>query len=157
MIAPTVSEGPEFNQAMRLLHGVETRDLTAFRPLFELAVSLPPHFFLRGGETRWLARRIAEGRVPSSVSASQSTGIQSADFPDRIARDAARVRDYVAQDLPRGSAAEVIARARITGYLDRHVAGRGVGSHRWQKLVCALPRGAALARFAQHVEGFNVG
>ena len=157
MIAPTVSEGAEFNQAMRLLHGVETRDLTAFRPLFELVVSLPPHYFLRDGETRWLARRIAEGRVPSSVSTSQSTGIQSADFPDRIARDAAKVRDYVAQDVPRGSAAELIDRARITGYLDRHVAGSGVGSHRWQKLVCALPRGAALARFAQHVEGFNVG
>ena len=48
-------------------HGVQFRSPFYSRPLVEWAVGLPAEQFLRDGQSRWLIRRIMEGRLPAEI------------------------------------------------------------------------------------------
>lgn len=157
MLAPGQSEGPEIDLAMRLLHGVPTREPLAFRPLFEYVASLPDEMFLRQGTSRWLAREVVRGRVPDAVSDETRVAVQSSDFFDRLRRWSADMIGSIAA-IPRGSIArQVIDLDRIARDLDDHRRGRDLRPYRWYRLASAAPRGIVLARFAQYVEGRNDG
>ena len=82
-------ETGDIEQALSLLHGVALRDPTAYRPLFEFCMGIPDDQFLRGGQHRWLARRMLEGMIPASVLNEKRTGLQSADWPLRMERQRA--------------------------------------------------------------------
>ncbi len=157
MIAPTVSDGPEIYQALRLLHGIETRDLTAFRPLFEMCAGLPDTFHFREGQSRWLARKVAEGRVPEMVVHGTETAIQSADFIARVSRDGALIEALLANNPPDGSASSLIDHERLARDLDAIKHPDRGGPYAWLRLACALPRGVALSRFVRYAEGHNNG
>jgi len=157
MVAGMVSDGAEIALGLRLLHGIETRDLTAFRPLFELCAGMPDGLFLRDGRTRWLARKLLDGRVPDEVAWGGETAIQSADFLGR----AVLARDSLTQMIDRMDrarpAAQLIDLQRLRGYIAANEGPQSGGGRHWLRMTCAVPRGLALARFAQLVEGHNDG
>ena len=54
----------DFDLGLEQLTGVRRRDVLAYRPLIEFALSLPGEGFLREGTDRWLARELARGIMP---------------------------------------------------------------------------------------------
>src|SRR5205823_2532864 len=79
-------DGSDIDQAFDLIHGMETRDPTSYRPLVEFCLGIPDDQYLRNGETRRLARRMLKGLVPDMVLDETRTGLQAADWHLRLGR-----------------------------------------------------------------------
>jgi asparagine synthase (glutamine-hydrolysing) len=66
--------------ASEVLTGIELRDPTADKRVYEYCFSIPPEQYVAGGLTRSLARRAAKDRLPDSVRLRESRGLQGADW-----------------------------------------------------------------------------
>ena len=95
----------EVAKAVEAVHGVPYRDPMAYPPLLEFCLSLPTRQFMRQGQTRYLARRLAEGRLPEDARLSDDHGVTDADWPLRLTRD----RDAMLAELERMLADDDIA------------------------------------------------
>lgn len=157
MIAQPVSQGPEIDLGLRLLHGIERRDPFAFRPLWEFCATLPDEIFVRCGERRWLARQLLRQRAPPGIAVEQRVAIQSADMLGRMQRDRARIVAEI-EELRRNSrAGEVIALDRLAAIARNCNGPDGDGERDWLRVCAQLPRGLALARFVHHLEQLRHG
>ena len=77
--AATVDLGATY-AAFRNLTGVEVRDPTADKRVYEFCYSIPPEQFIVGGRSRSLVRRAMRHRLPASTVARQVRGYQGADW-----------------------------------------------------------------------------
>jgi asparagine synthase (glutamine-hydrolysing) len=68
------------NVASELIWGVESRDPTQDKRIFDFCYSIPIEQFLADGQTRSLVRRSMRGRVPASTLACRDLGLQVADW-----------------------------------------------------------------------------
>jgi asparagine synthase (glutamine-hydrolysing) len=66
-----------FNKGVLLQCGIELRDPTADRRLIEFCLRVPLVEFVRGGQTRALARTALLGRVPETVRLASKRGLQA--------------------------------------------------------------------------------
>ena len=73
-------------QGMQQLHGIPLRDPTAYRPLVEFCYGVPTEQFTRGSMNRFLARRMAAGRLPDELRLNRDLGLHHGDWPLRIGR-----------------------------------------------------------------------
>lgn len=71
--------GP-FRVAARVVSGIELRDPTADKRVYEFSFAIPPEQFLLGGQTRSLVRRAMKDRLPPSVLLCKRRGLQGADW-----------------------------------------------------------------------------
>lgn len=69
-----------FNKGIWAGWGVDMRDPTADRRLVEFCLAVPADQFLHKGQSRSLARRALEGRIPDRVLAERRRGLQAADW-----------------------------------------------------------------------------
>ncbi len=83
------------NQGFEQLYGIPYRDPTAYRPLVEFCFGLPTDQFLRDGVDRWLARRMAEGRLPEAQRLDRGQGWQDADWHVRLGRARGELLDEI--------------------------------------------------------------
>jgi asparagine synthase (glutamine-hydrolysing) len=74
----------EVIQGYEQIYGLRYRDLTAYRPLMELCFGMPTSQFMRGGVDRWLARRMAAGRMPESQRMNRLQGGHHVDWHERM-------------------------------------------------------------------------
>lgn len=125
--------------------GMESRDPTADRRIFEFCLALPLSQFAGPAGPRNLIRRLMAGRLPEEVLGNPQRGLQSADWPhhlsavhqtlssslDRIESDGwlsglvdvDRLRGWIRQGIPRGVAAfEPLALARYHDAIPRAIA-----------------------------------
>lgn len=149
------AEGAEIYQAFEQMYGVAMRDPTAYRPLVEYCFGLPVEMFLRDGEMRWLAKRMAKGIMPEEQRRNRRNGRWDADWHLRIGR---RRQDYLREleelaedektaamlDLPR-------LRAALEDWPDETV----LDPQRYFTAEFAVPRALLAARFMRFVEGRN--
>ncbi|WP_428027496.1 asparagine synthase-related protein [Altererythrobacter sp.] len=157
MIRSALSEGPELMLALRLLHGMPTREPLAFRPLFELCASMPVELFMRDGTSRWLARQVAATRIPRDVAECERVGVQSADFIGRLRRDGGGMLEMIERIAPRSIASHLFDLQRVRSDIEDALDPSGTRPYRWLRYLCNVPRGLALARFVQFAEGRNDG
>lgn len=68
------------NAAVSLGWGIELRDPTQDKRVFEFCYSMPIEQYLVGGQTRSLVRRSMRGRLPAATLACKNRGLQSADW-----------------------------------------------------------------------------
>lgn len=145
--------GSSISQAFDLIHGIESRDPTAYRPLVEFCLGLPDDQYLRDGEARRLARRMLRGRIPDTVLDETRWGSQSADWHLRLGRQ----REDLIAEIDRLASDQAIAgmlnlRALRQALAEWPATSRGETSPR---LKLALTRGLTAARFVRFVEGRN--
>lgn len=155
MIGNGALEGADLDLGMTILHGIETRDPTAYRPLVEFCLGLPDDQFLRAGRKRWLAQRLLAGKVPPMVLREKRRGLQTADWALRLHRqrpDLLAELDRLAKDP------DMAARFDLPG-LRRTLHDWSGGTPKDPVLAAqlrlALPRALVTARFIRHVDGRN--
>lgn len=76
--------GAEHHYAAEQMHGVRLADPTAYRPLIEYCLGLPTDQFVRDGEQRWLARRMARGRMPEAQRTNPLYARHNSDWHSRM-------------------------------------------------------------------------
>jgi asparagine synthase (glutamine-hydrolysing) len=149
-------EVDEGYQAFEQLYGIAQRDPTAYRPFVEFCFGLPTRMFMRDGQTRWLARGMAEGMMPEEQRMNPRHGRWDSDWHLRMTR---RRGEYLAEvdrlagnermssmlDLPR-------IRAALEDWPEHTVTDRHIALAR----EMAVPRALLTARFINYVEGRNM-
>lgn len=75
---------PYYLDANRM--GLESRDPMADLRLARFCLSVPPDQFCRHGESRWLAKRLIQGRLPAEITHAATRGYQVADWHEHLDR-----------------------------------------------------------------------
>lgn len=70
----------DYNAATRAGWGIEPRDPTSDKRVFEFCAAIPPEQFVVGGQGRSLVRRAMRGRLPEATLARTQKGTQAADW-----------------------------------------------------------------------------
>lgn len=137
--------------------GIRTRDVTVYRPLIEFCLGLPTRQFVRDGETRLLARRMAAGRMPEAQRHNLLYGDFNVDWHARmqprlaeLRREAEGLRDH--PDL-----AGLIDVDRMVATLDDFPESTPDGQAEQSTLRFALPAVIAVGRYLDFVSGRNPG
>ncbi|ANU06859.1 asparagine synthase-related protein [Paraurantiacibacter namhicola] len=147
--------GTEQHHGFEQVFGIRQRDVLAYRPLIEFCAGLPTSQFVRGGQTRFLARQLAKGRMPESQRLERRIGLHNA---GRFAGLSARRTEIEAaiadiESHPQLSALVDTARARtlLRQWPQHAPADPRVAA----QLLHALPGAVMVSRFARWVEGRN--
>ena len=145
----------EVYQGFEQLYGVPLRDPTAYRPLVEYCLALPTRFFLRDGDMRWLAKRLAIGIMPEEQRVNPLSGWWDADWHVRIGRKRAEYLeelDRIDEDAQLSKMFDVPRlRAALTDWSEQTETD-------YQKFftpMLAVPAALLTARFVKYVEGQN--
>ena len=88
-------QGP-FHAATEAVVGIQVRDPTADKRIFEFAFGVPREQFIAGGQPRSLARRAMKHRLPPSVLNSYTRGLQGADWHAILTEALPELRDELA-------------------------------------------------------------
>ena len=111
----------ELAQAYAQVFGVRWRDVTQYRPLIEFCVTIPTEQLARNGQRRFLARRMARGRMPEAQRLNPRVGMHNADWYDKMARD-----------LPG-------LRKRVEAFADHPVIGPSIDADKARALIDSFP------------------
>lgn len=141
--------------AARRYRRYDVRDPYADRRLVEFTLAIPETQYMRGGEDRWLARRVLADRLPSSVTRERRRGLQCPEWYDVVS---ARRDDMIAA-VERIAASPLASRVvdvpRMKALLDDWPADAEAAKARKQILGHALQRGIAIGGFLRWYEGGN--
>jgi asparagine synthase (glutamine-hydrolysing) len=157
VLGNAMNEGGDIHQAFDILHGIPTRDPTAYRPLVEFCMGIPDDQYMRNGQRRWLARRMLKDQVPDMVLSERRRGLQAADWHLRIARQ----KDELISEIDRLAQDPAMTRrlnlASLRSALVEMTDTAPPESEKRQRLQLAISRGLTTARFIRYVEGRNDG
>lgn len=151
------SEGGDLHVGLDRLHGIPSRDPTAYRPLFEFCLGIPLDQYLRDGRKRWLARRLLRDKVPAVVLDESRRGRQAADWPRRMRER----RDELLAELEWISSDPLVSRyldiKRLRTALEQlpDDDGSAISNIHRQNVVAALNRGLGTVRFVRFINGRN--
>ncbi len=142
--------------AVDTIGGVPTRDPTAYRPLLEYCFAIPDDQYIRGGERRWLAKRMLKTMVPDMVLAEKRRGLQAADWHLRLGRQRGQMIDELDQLATNPAMAAMLNLPRLRAALDKWPAQTPIDDGPASfTLQLALTRALSTARFIRYVEGTN--
>lgn len=133
----------------------DMRDPYADRRLVEFTLGIPEAQYRRGGEDRWLARRVLADRLPMSVTSERRRGLQCPEWYEVVS---ARRDDMIAavERIERSPlASRVVDVPRMKALLDDWPADAEAAKARKQVLGHALQRGVAIGGFLRWYEGGN--
>ena len=148
-------EGAEIYQAFEQMYGVPQRDPLAYRPLVEFCWGLPTNMFMRDGQMRWLAKKMAKGIMPEEQRANRLNGRWDADWHLRIGR---RRADFLAEiDRLEGDEriASMLDLPRLRAALEDWPERTETDPQKYFSREFAVPRGLLTARFINYVERSN--
>lgn len=151
-----INEAGDLSPAMDRLHGIPTRDPTAYRPLLEFCFAIPNEQYIHKGTKRWLARRMLRGKVPDMVLDETRRGRQTADWFTRMSGRKPALLDEI--DWLEGDRA-VAARldlARLRQAVEAMPDDpQDMTRAQSKTLAFALPRALTTARFIRYIAGRN--
>lgn len=149
------AEAGDVELGLELLHGVPFRDPTAYRPLIEFCAGIPEDQYRRDGVSRWLARRLLQGRIPEQVRLDMRVGQQAADWPLRLER----LRPALLGELKALATDEDLATRfdlpRITADLQQWDGRDARASRAYEKVALATSRAIVASRFIRFANGSN--
>ena len=155
IIAMAGGEGADTMLAMSAIHSIPTRDPTSYRPFLEFCLGIPDNQYLRAGVKRWLAKRMLDGKIPSSVLNETRRGQQAADWHLRLLRQ----RNALIEEIDWLSEDPAMRhRLNLTSLRDALVnfpEKTPLDSNTSARLQLAVTRGLTTARFIRYLEGKN--
>lgn len=147
--------GEDLDQGFERLYGIERRDITAYRPLVEFCLALPTGQLRRGGEHRWLARRMAYGTMPEEQRRSAARGAHNADWHTRMSRRRTELLDYAERMREHPFLRETIDLDRMKLLLQDWPEATPVDPDQAMPRSFAITRALTAAAFIGHAEGRN--
>lgn len=148
-------EAAEVQQGFEQLYGIRQVDVPAYRPLAEFCAGLPTDQFLRNGTSRWLARRMAVGRLPEQQRTNTRVGWHNVDWHERMTPRLAELRLQAEAIAANPELAGLIDPDKLLAVLDNWPAESSFEVDGWVAQSAGLPRGLLTARFVAHVSGRN--
>jgi asparagine synthase (glutamine-hydrolysing) len=145
----------DWHAAEKALTGVEVRDPTADIDVVSYCFGVPPEQYLAEGIDRSLIRRAMWGLLPETVLTNRRSGLQAADWHEKLATK----RGDLARQIAALSASPLARRAIDLARLERAVTNWPDGgwetSEVFQEYNLALTRGVAGGRFLRWFEAAN--
>jgi len=133
--------------AIQSMFGVDLRDPTADKRVYEFCFSIPPEQYIADGHSRSLARRALKGRIPESTRLNYKRGLQGADWYITVAEALPAIRAEVRKIEASPAAREWIDMARLHELLENWPSSgyeKTVVSNTWHN---ALLRAVSLGYF----------
>jgi asparagine synthase (glutamine-hydrolysing) len=141
--------------AEKAVTGVEVRDPTADLDVLEYCFGVPAEQYLVEGIDRSLIRRAMWGLLPESVLTNRLSGLQAADWYEKVSSQ----REQIAAEIAELSSSPLARRAVDLARLEKAIKTWPTGGWDSPKVVeeyhLALTRGVAGARFLRWVESAN--
>ena len=106
------------NAATEAVTGVEVRDPTADKRVYDFCFSIPPEQYVAGGHSRSLVRRAMKGRLPDSVRNCYKVGLQGADWYLTLGEALPALREEAARFDQSPVVRQTIDVPRLRGLLD---------------------------------------
>lgn len=152
-----MNEAADIHLAFRAIHGVESRDPLGDRRLVEFCLGLPEEQFRRNGESRWLVKRLMQGRLPDTVLRNRSSGEQVIDWHLRMTRDLPRIREELEAIADDPDTSRYIDVKRIKAFLDSWPAETPLNpkGHGYAYIPVSIGSALATGRFVRRVKGSN--
>ena len=111
----------ELPLAYAQVFGLRLRDVTQYRPLIEFCITIPTEQLARDGQRRFLARRMARGRMPEDQRLNPRVGMHNADWHYKMARDLDGLR------------------RRVEAFADHPVIGPSIDLEKARSLIDSFP------------------
>lgn len=147
------SGGGEIAYAVQQLFGIRTRPVPRYRPLIEFCMTIPTEQYVRGGQMRWLARRMGVGVIPEAQRLNARYGLHGADWHIRNTPLLAEMRLELERIEDDPVMAKIIDVERAIDLLDRWPE---TPSHEARMEIFVPVTAAIIAgRFARYVDGRN--
>lgn len=148
-------DGFDLMQAFQQRHQIAYRDVTRYRPFVEFCWRLPVDQLMRGGESRYLARRMGRGRLPEEVRTETRYGLQHGDWHLRLGRR----RDALLAELrcldQDPKIRRLVDTPRLIRLLEQFPQDASMSREEAMQYQVALPNGIAAARLIRYVSGTN--
>jgi asparagine synthase (glutamine-hydrolysing) len=141
-----------YNLAAQTGWGVDVRDPTADRRVYEFCVRIPQEQFVVGGQTRSLIRRAMHGQLPKATLLRQELGIQSADWYECITPIRTEILAELVEVAKSPLAASLIDIGRLERALNSWPVASKVDNTHNGLHNFALTRGLACAYFIRKTE-----
>jgi asparagine synthase (glutamine-hydrolysing) len=145
----------DWQAAEKATTGVEVRDPTADMDVVSYCFGVPPEQYLIEGIDRSLIRRAMWGLLPEMVLTNRLSGLQSADWYEKLERR----RDQLAREIAELASSPLARRAIDLARLQRSVANWPTGDWHTRPIIqeyqLALTRGVAGGRFLRWIEAAN--
>ncbi|UIJ46188.1 asparagine synthase-related protein [Sphingomonas cannabina] len=145
----------DFARTSRRLYGVDTRDPTIDRRLFELCLTIPEEQFLHHGVHRSLARRALRGIIPDLLVDEYRKGLQAADWAHGFEAALSGLKAEVARLRESRGSTKWIDLDRVQRMLDAWPGADAAGRLMATEYTTAVSRAIATGRFIRKIEGGN--
>jgi asparagine synthase (glutamine-hydrolysing) len=142
----------DYNAATSAGWGIETRDPTADKRVFEFCAAIPQEQFVAGGEGRSLARRAMRGRLPDATLRRKEKGTQAADWYESLSRIRGELAAELALQAQSAGARRLIDLERLREAVDDWPRTAREAALKDELYQSAIPRGMAVGYFIRRME-----
>ena len=142
----------DYNAAVGAGWGIETRDPTADKRVFEFCAAIPAEQFTVGGQARSLARRAMRGRLPEATLARREKGTQAADWHECLGGTRGELLSELALEEQSPMARRLIDLERLRGALEDWPKTAQEAAENSVVYQSAIPRGVAVGYFVRRAE-----
>jgi len=142
----------EYNAAANAGWGIDVRDPTADKRVYEFCVSIPPEQYLVGGQGRSLIRRAMVGRLPTSTLCRTARGTQSADWYESLSNIRGPLLDEINRLRESPGANDLIDLSRLSAALDSWPQSAKESQKQGDLYQYVLTRGVACGYFIRRAE-----
>ena len=155
MMWASADSGEDLDLGLERMHGIEFRDVSAYRPLIEFCHGLPVEQLRRDGRDRYLARRLAKGFMPDAQRLEQRHGRHNADWHARIMPRRDELAEQLRSIRSHSGLNELLDIDKLLALLgDWGEATPIRPEHQWPRHM-ALTRALTAAAFVSHAEKRN--
>jgi asparagine synthase (glutamine-hydrolysing) len=145
----------DWHAAEKAVTGVEVRDPTADIDVISYCFGVPPEQYLAEGIDRSLVRRAMWGLLPEMVLTNRTSGLQAADWYEKLEGQRGELARQVAQLSESALVRRVIDLPRLAHAITHWPAGGWHTAEVFQEYNLALTRGLAGGRFLRWFERAN--
>lgn len=148
-------ESSDIIQGFEQVYGIRSRDVLAYRPLIEFCLGLPTDQFVRDGEERWLAKRLAAGRIPETQRLNPRYGRHDVDWHARLGRRRSELLAEIERLSKSDEVSHLLDYPKMRQMLEDWPVETPLDPEDWMPREIAVPRALTTARFVHFVSGRN--